>query len=99
MQHHSELLRLLSALVDERLSEAEKSRLEELLADEDVRQVYFQYMDTHARLRHQPAAGSERTLRGVDSLANVIGADLSHVAPVSPASRVSAVQSSGRGRR
>jgi hypothetical protein len=73
MEHRSELLRLLSALCDEQLTEADQVRLEELLADQEARQLYLQYLDMHARLLTHPAAGGESHLPGVDVLAGLIG--------------------------
>src|SRR5438132_10316768 len=73
MEHRTELLRLLSSLCDEQLSESEQSRLEELLADEEARRLYLQYLDMHARLLTHPAVAGEINLPGVDALAAVIG--------------------------
>jgi hypothetical protein len=73
MEHRSELLRLLSSLCDEQLTDSEHSRLEELLADEEARRLYLQYVDMHARLLTHPSVAGERMLPGVDALAGVIG--------------------------
>src|SRR5262245_16190134 len=77
MEHRTELLRLLSTLCDEQLSDADQSRLEELLGDEDARRLYLQYVDMHARLLTHPAAGGEGHLPGVDVLAGLIGGEAS----------------------
>ena len=55
MEHRTELLRLLSALCDEQLTEADQLRLEELLGDEESRRTYLQYLDMHGRLLTHPA--------------------------------------------
>src|SRR5436305_2821854 len=75
MEHRTELLRLLSCLCDEQLSEADRSRLEELLADEQARRFYFQYVDMHARLLTHPAIAGDSHLPGVDALAGLVGND------------------------
>jgi hypothetical protein len=75
MEHRTELLRLLSGLVDEQLSEAESSRLQELLADEEARQLYLQYVDMHARLLSRPEGAGDSRLPGVNALAGVIGSE------------------------
>src|SRR5262245_38530701 len=50
-----ELQRLLSALCDGQLTEAQHQRLEELLvADADCRRLYLEYIDMHARLLVHP---------------------------------------------
>jgi len=72
MEHRAELLRLLSALCDGQLDEAQQARLQELLTDEASRQLYLQYVDLHARLLTHPAIGGDRKLTGVDALAGVI---------------------------
>src|SRR6267142_2722507 len=64
MEHRTELLRLLSSLCDEQLTEAEQSRLEELLAAEESRRLYLQYVDMHARLLTHPAVAGDSTLPG-----------------------------------
>ncbi len=52
-----ELQRLLSALCDGQLSEADNSRLEQLLAsDDECRRMYLEYVDMHARLLLRPQA-------------------------------------------
>src|SRR5437870_2576637 len=54
-----ELQRLLSALCDDNLSEAEHVRLEELLgSDETCRRMYLEHMDMHARLLASSASGT-----------------------------------------
>jgi len=73
MEHRTELLRLLSSLCDEQLTEAEQSRLEELLAAEESRRLYLQYVDMHAQLLTHPAVAGDSTLPGVDALASVMG--------------------------
>src|SRR5205809_7177413 len=73
MEHRTELLRLLSSLCDEQLTEADQLRLEELLDDEEARRLYFQYTDMHARLLTHPAVGGESHLTGVDALAGLVG--------------------------
>src|SRR5215813_4801637 len=72
MEHRTELLRLLSTLCDEQLSDADQSRLEELLGDEDARRLYLQYVDMHGRLLTHPAVGGEGHLPAVDALAGQI---------------------------
>jgi hypothetical protein len=53
-----DLQRLLSALCDGELTEAQHVRLEELLADADCRRLYLEYVDFHARLlMHSPGGG------------------------------------------
>src|SRR5262245_34593917 len=55
----SELLRLLAWLCDEGLSELETARLEGLLANEDARRLYLEYMDLEAKLLTlKPASAS-----------------------------------------
>jgi hypothetical protein len=57
-----ELQRLLSALCDGELSEAQHTRLEELLdADADCRRHYLEYLDLHARLLTHPLGEQEPT--------------------------------------
>jgi len=73
MEHRSELLGLLSSLCDEQLTGAEQARLEELLADDEARKLYLEYVDMHARLLTHPEVGGKRVLPGVDALAGVIG--------------------------
>src|SRR5437870_2231758 len=73
MEHRTDLLRLLSSLCDEQLTEAEQSRLEELLNDTEARRLYLQYVDMHARLLTHPAVAGEASLPGVDALAAVVG--------------------------
>src|SRR5262245_12267538 len=73
MEQRSELLRLLSELCDEQLTEAKQARLEELLTSEEARQVYLQYVDMHARLLTHPAVAGPGKLPGVNALAGVIG--------------------------
>jgi ferric-dicitrate binding protein FerR (iron transport regulator) len=59
----AELLRLLSALCDGELTEAQLSRLEQLLqADPECRRLYLEYVDVHARLLVHPRLGGEATL-------------------------------------
>jgi ferric-dicitrate binding protein FerR (iron transport regulator) len=54
----TELHRLLSGLCDGLLSEADRARLEELLAaDPECRRVYLEYVDVHARLLTHPDFG------------------------------------------
>ena len=72
MEHRTELLRLLSTLCDEQLTDADQSRLEELLGDEDARRLYLQYVDMHGRLLTHPAVGGEGHLPAVDALAGQI---------------------------
>lgn len=56
-----ELQRLLSALCDDRLTDAEHTRLEELLdADAACRQLYLEYLDMHARLLVHPGLRGEQ---------------------------------------
>jgi ferric-dicitrate binding protein FerR (iron transport regulator) len=100
MEHRSELFRLLSSLVDEQLSEEEACRLEELLADQEARRLYLQYVDLHARLFSLPNAG-ESTLPGVDALAGVIGSEAASVSPnmVRPGTRRHREHCSPRQRR
>src|SRR5688572_28458808 len=73
MEHRTELLRLLSSLCDEQITEAEQARLEELLADGEARRLYVQYLDMHARLLTHPSVSGDGKLTGVDALAGVIG--------------------------
>jgi len=73
MEHRSELLGLLSSLCDEQLTVAEQARLEELLADDEARKLYLEYVDMHARLLTHPEVGGKRVLPGVDALAGVMG--------------------------
>src|SRR5581483_376747 len=89
MKHRTELLRLLSALCDERLTESEQVRLEELLGDHESRQLYLQYLDMHARLLTHPAAGGESQLPGVDALAGLLGDEARAVVAPRPLSRSS----------
>jgi hypothetical protein len=52
---HSELLRLLSALCDDQLTDVEHARLDELLcADTEARRTYLAYLDMHARMLMHP---------------------------------------------
>lgn len=52
---HAEFLRLLSALCDSQLTDAEQARLEDLLqADAHCRRLYLEYVDLHARLLIHP---------------------------------------------
>src|SRR4051812_49339464 len=69
---HTELLRLLADLCDEGLGQAEAARLEELLADEDARRVYFEYMNVEARLL---SLSGEATRKHLDSKPTALGAD------------------------
>jgi len=56
---HTELLRLLSALCDDRLTADEHARLDELLAgDPECRRAYLEYLDVHARLASHPQLGA-----------------------------------------
>lgn len=73
MEHKSELLRLLAALCDDQITVEEQARLEALLLDADVRRLYLQYVDMHARMLTHPALGGERKLTGVDALAGMLG--------------------------
>src|SRR5262245_8150373 len=73
MEHRSELLRLLSSLCDDQLSDADQSRLEELLADEDARRVYLQYLDMHARLLTHQGLSDQHNLSAVDAVAGMLG--------------------------
>src|SRR5262245_47457125 len=60
---HTELLRLLSALCDDRLSADEHARLDELLAgNHECRRVYLEYLDVHARLASHPQLGAPAVL-------------------------------------
>jgi len=85
MEHRSELIRLLSSLCDEQLTEPEKSRLEELLADADARRLYLQYVDMHARLLTHPSIAASK-LSAVDALAGAIGEEAAKARP-EPAKR------------
>ena len=99
MEHRTELLRLLSSLCDEQLTEADQLRLEELLDDEEARRLYFQYTDMHARLLTHPAVGGESHLTGVDALAGIIGNEARaavHRAPHAERHRGRSLQISGR---
>src|SRR5262245_58158353 len=59
----AELLRLLAALCDMRLTDAEHTRLEAMLsADPDARRVYLQYVDIHSRLVMHPGLGKSRKM-------------------------------------
>jgi hypothetical protein len=58
----SELLRLLAQLCDEGLEEAQSARLEALLANDEARRIYVEYMDVEARLLtlgNKAAVGAE----------------------------------------
>jgi len=94
MENRTALLRLLSGLCDQQLSDAEQSRLEELLADNESRQLYVQYMDMHARLLHHPAAGHHSALPGVDALATVIGGDVEVAGAASNATKLRTTRAS-----
>jgi ferric-dicitrate binding protein FerR (iron transport regulator) len=59
----SELQRLLSALCDGQMTDAQHARLEELLgADEESRRLYLEYIDLHARLLVHPRLSGGHTL-------------------------------------
>ena len=59
----AELLRLLAALCDMRLTDAEHARLEMLLtANPEARRVYLQYVDVHSRLVMHPGLGKSRKM-------------------------------------
>src|SRR5438270_7822901 len=73
MNDRDELLRLLSAMCDNQLSQEEDRRLQELLTDAEARQLYLQYVDMHARLISHSTAGGTNTLPGVDALAAMLG--------------------------
>src|SRR5437763_1456578 len=83
MEHRDELLRLLSGLCEEQLTEAEQGRLEELLGAEEARRLYLQYVDMHAHLLAGNAAGGGGNLAGVDALAGLIGGEAAKALPVS----------------
>src|SRR5207253_3413277 len=59
-----ELQRLLSALCDTHVSEADHVRLEELLdRDQECRRMYLEYVDMHARLLGQSGSGATPELQ------------------------------------
>ena len=63
-----ELQRLFSALCDEQLSDAERTRLEEMLArDAGCRRLYLEYVDVHARLLLRPPDAGVREQSGAIS--------------------------------
>ena len=77
-----ELQRLLSALCDGELSEAQQARLEELLdADADCRCLYLEYVDMHARLLIHPR------LPGMSLLSTEGGAGVSSSERITEAKR------------
>jgi FecR protein len=89
MEHRTELLRLLSSLCDEQITEAEQARLEELLADGEARRLYVQYLDMHARLlTHSDEAGTDK-LHGIDALAGLMGETAANARVRPPATPVS----------
>jgi hypothetical protein len=62
-QTQVELQRLLSALCDGAIEDAQQARLEELLrSDPECRRVYLQYVDMHARLLMHPQLAANRVL-------------------------------------
>src|SRR5437870_2744172 len=69
-----ELQRLLSALCDGALTEAQYARLEELIGgDIECRRCYLEYLDMHARLLvHPHLRGGETLPPGVRPLAGPI---------------------------
>src|SRR5262245_23242290 len=67
MENRGELMQLLSALCDEQLSDSEHARLQELLADDEARRVYLQYVDMNARLLTHPRIVGEGKLCGVNA--------------------------------
>ena len=69
MENRAELLRLLSGLCDEHLEPAEQVRLEELLADQEARRLYLEYVDLHSRLLTHPATAGGQSLPGVEAVA------------------------------
>ena len=61
-QVRHELQRLLSALCDGELTDAQHARLESLLdADVDCQRLYLEYLDMHARLLSRPHTTQENT--------------------------------------
>ena len=59
----AELLRLLAALCDGRLSDAEHDRLEaHARANPEARRIYLQYVDVHSRLVMHPGLAKSRKM-------------------------------------
>lgn len=81
MENRDELLRLLSSMCDGQLSDADQSRLEQFLVDEEARRLYLQYVDMHARLMTYPDVVGQNTMPGVDALAGVMGEAANRAVP------------------
>jgi ferric-dicitrate binding protein FerR (iron transport regulator) len=95
-----ELERLLSALCDGEMTEAQHARLEQLLqADAECRRHYLEYVDLHARLLVHPHLGAAATLPPDEGLAGVTAGSSFPDAHASPSAGASAPTRSRRRRR
>jgi len=74
MENRSELMRLLSALCDEQLAAEPADRLQELLADDEARRIYLQYVGLHTRLLSAPMATELFDNATVGAVSSPVGA-------------------------